>query len=140
MQAPAVWQKTVFFLMYDEHGGLYDHVPPPPACEPDDYVPPDFRFDRLGIRTPLVVVSPFAKAGYVSHLVTDHTSVTRFIENRFNLPAMTRRDANAWPLLDMFDFRAPPFETPPVGAPPAGVDAAGLQYCADNPNGGTGLP
>lgn len=141
MNAPAVWSKTVFFLMYDEHGGFYDHVVPPPACEPDKYYPAGtYRFNRLGIRTPLIVVSPFAKAGYVSHIVTDHTSVTRFIENRFNLPAMTHRDANAWPLLDMFNFTSPHFKTPPSGAPAAAVDPAGLQYCANHPDGGTGLP
>jgi phospholipase C len=139
MSKPEVWKKTVFFLMYDEHGGFYDHVPPPPACEPDNEVPPDFKFDRLGIRTPLVVASPFTRAGYVSHYVTDHTSVTRFIQNRFDLPALTRRDANAWPLLDLFDFDNPPFLTPPSGAPEATIDAAPEDWCKSNPPG-TGLP
>jgi phospholipase C len=140
MSNPAVWDNTVFFLMYDEHGGLYDHVPPPKACEPDNYVPPDFHFDRLGVRTPLVVASAWVRPGYVSHLVTDHTSVTRFIENRFDLPAMTNRDANAWPLLDMFDFNQMSFPTAPSGAPAATVDPAGEQYCSSNPTGGTGMP
>ncbi len=139
MSNPAVWQKTVFFLMYDEHGGYYDHVPPPKACEPDNYVPPDFHFDRLGIRTPLVVASPWVKPGYVSHLVTDHTSVTRFIENRFDLPAMTGRDANAWPLLDMFDFNKTTLPAPPSDAPSAQPSQAGVDWCTNNPPG-TGLP
>ncbi|MCC6647217.1 MAG: hypothetical protein IT374_16795 [Polyangiaceae bacterium] len=136
---PAVWAKTVFFLMYDEHGGYYDHVPPPPACEPDDMVPQDFKFDRLGIRTPLYVVSPWTKPGYVSHQVTDHTSVTRFIQNRFDLPALTARDANAWPLLDMFDFSKVSFPYPPAGALLAPVSQAGVDWCKKNPPG-TGLP
>jgi phospholipase C len=85
------------------------------------------------------VVSPFVKAGYVSHFVTDLTSVTRFIENRFDLPAMTDRDANAWPMLDMFDFANPPFVTPPTGAPPATPDPAKQQWCQNNPPG-TGKP
>ena len=136
---PAVWQKTVFILTYDEHGGYYDHVAPPEACEPDGEVPPDWRYDHLGVRVPLVVVSPFAKAGYVSHRVTDATSVTRFIENRFDLPAMTHRDANAWPMLDLFDFANPPFTTPPAGAPNATPSQAGLDWCASNPPG-TGTP
>lgn len=139
MSNPTVWKKTVFILIYDEHGGFYDHVPPPPACEPDNLVPPDFKFDRLGIRTPLIVASPYVKAGYVSHFVTDLTSVTRFIQNRFDLPAMTIRDANAWPMLDMFDFDNPAFSTPPTGAPDATPDPAGLQYCQNNPPG-TGKP
>src|SRR5690606_2130750 len=102
-------------ITYDEHGGFFDHVPPPEACPPDDLEPrasdgepAPYRFDRLGFRVPLVVVSPYAKAGYVSHETTDLTSVLRLVEARFGLPALTRRDANAWPLLDMFDFEAPP--------------------------------
>jgi phospholipase C len=139
MSNPTVWSKTVFILFYDEHGGFYDHVPPPPACEPDNHVPPDYKFDRLGIRTPLIVASPFVKKGYVSHFVTDITSVTRFIQNRFDLPAMTRRDANAWPMLDMFDFDTPPHATAPSGAPDATANPAGVQFCANNAPG-TGKP
>lgn len=139
MSKPEVWKKTVFFLMYDEHGGYYDHVTPPPACEPDNLVPTDFKFDRLGVRTPLIVASPFVKPGYVSHFVTDHTSVTRFIQNRFDLPSLTRRDANAWPLLDLFDFDSAPLLTPPSDAPEAVVDPDGEAWCKNNPPG-TGLP
>ena len=102
-------------------------------------MPPDFRFNRLGIRTPLIVISPFSKAGYVSHTVTDITSVLRFIQNRFDLPAMTARDANAWPMLDMFDFDNPPYMTPPTGAPSGAATQAGIDYCTNNPPG-TGLP
>ncbi len=139
MKNPAVWKKTVIFFTYDEHGGFYDHVPPPPACEPDSETVPDYKFDRLGIRIPTIVVSAFAKKSFVSHAVVDLTSITRFIENRFDLPAMTKRDANAWPMLDMFDFDAPPFLTPPTGAPSAEPSAAGLDWCAKNPPG-TGKP
>ena len=62
-------------------------------------------FDQLGFRVPFFAVSPYARRGYVSHEVTDHTSILRFVEARFDLPAMTRRDANAAPAYDMFDFR-----------------------------------
>lgn len=139
MNNQAIWQKTVFIQTYDEHGGYYDHVAPPAACEPDNIKPPDYAYDRLGVRVPILVASPFAKKGYVSHLVTDLTSITRFIENRFDLPAMTKRDANAWPLLDMFDFEAPPFMIPPTGAPSGDPSQAGLTWCANNPPG-TGKP
>jgi phospholipase C len=139
MSHPNVWKKTVFIQTYDEHGGYYDHVPPPPACIPDGYTPPDYAFDRLGVRVPLFVASPFAKKGYVSHLVTDHTSITRFIENRFDLPAMTARDANAWPMLDLFDFQNPPFTTPPTGVPNATPYQAQADWCVNNAPG-TGLP
>jgi phospholipase C len=59
------------------------------------------------------VVSPFAKKKFVSHVVHDHTSILRFIETRFDLPALTRRDANADPMLEFFDFENPPFAKPP---------------------------
>ena len=113
------WPDSALFITYDEHGGFYDHVPPPPACEPDA-IPPNLQsgdvvaaFDRYGIRVPFVVVSPFARRKYVSHTTTDQTSVLRFIETRFDLPALTRRDANADPMLELFDFAAPPFMVPP---------------------------
>ena len=113
------WSNTVIFLTYDEHGGYFDHVPPPAACLPDD-IPPDLQagdepgaFDRYGIRVPMVAVSPFSKKAFVSHVTYDHTSILRFIENRFDLPALTNRDANADPMLDLFDFENPPFVTPP---------------------------
>ncbi len=62
-------------------------------------------YDRYGFRVPLIVVSPWAKRNYVSRVVQDHTSITAFIERKWNLPAMTFRDANAHPMTDYFDFR-----------------------------------
>jgi phospholipase C len=70
-------------------------------------------FDRLGFRVPLAVVSPYSRPGYVSKQTTDATSILRLIETRFDLAALTGRDANAWPLLDMFDFDNPAFMSPP---------------------------
>ena len=122
-----LWTDSALFITYDEHGGFFDHVPPPPACVPDA-TPPNLQpgdvpgaFDRYGIRVPFVVVSPFSRKRYISHTVSDQTSVLRFIETRFDLPALTNRDANADPLLDMFDFENPPFLTPPK-LPAATVD------------------
>jgi len=113
------WGSSALFLTYDEHGGFYDHVPPPAACPPDN-IPPMLQagdsagaFDRYGIRVPVVVVSPFARSHFVSHVVHDHTSILKFIETRFNLPTLTNRDANADPMLEFFDFSAPSFPTPP---------------------------
>lgn len=114
------WARTALFFTYDEHGGFYDHVPPPAACPPDDIQPilgPDDvpgKFDRLGVRVPMIVVSPYAKKHYVSHDVYDHTSILRFVEARFDLPALTARDAHARPPSDMFDFGHPAFLKPPV--------------------------
>jgi phospholipase C len=125
MNSPA-WEHTVLFFTYDEHGGYYDHVPPPPAVAPDAIapritVPPDQAggFDRYGVRVPGFVISPFAKANYVSHVVHDQTSILKFIETKFNLGAMTFRDANADDLLDTLDFDHPAFLEPPTLPDPA---------------------
>lgn len=124
--ASPVWQDSAVILTYDEWGGFYDHVAPPEACPPGDF-PPDVTtegdaFTRYGFRVPLVVVSPWSRPGYVSDRVTDHASVVRLLQTRYLLPAMTGRDANAWPLLDLFDFSTPTFATPPELAE-APVDA-----------------
>jgi len=122
------------FLSYDEQGGFYDHVPPQPACAPDDFAPilaagdVQAGFDQTGLRVPLIVVSPYAKRGYVSHVVTDHSSLLRFVEARFDLPALTHRDANAVPPFDMFDFAHPNLDVP--GLPDATIDATRRATCA----------
>ncbi len=127
------WPSSALFLTWDETGGLYDHVPPQPACIPDGFAPqiPDggfaAQFDQTGFRTPLLVVSPYAKRGFVSHQVTDHTSILRFVEARFGLPALTRRDANAVPPFDMFDFGHPDLDVPAL--PDAGVDPDAEAAC-----------
>jgi phospholipase C len=129
VMAGADWMGTLLIWCYDECGGYYDHVAPPPAPEPDE-VPPDcggpWRFDRYGFRVPAVVVSPYARPDYVSHVERDHTSVLKLIERKWNLPPMTARDAGADDLLDMVDFDAPPaFALPPklpeAKAPPKPV-------------------
>jgi phospholipase C len=121
-----LWQHTVLFVTHDEHGGYYDHVPPPRACEPDDLRPATHAFDRLGFRVPLFVVSAYNVPSHTSHFVTDHTSILRFIENLFDLGALTRRDANAWPLLDRFDFTHMSFpKLPKPSVPDAGLPDAG---------------
>src|SRR5262245_12090882 len=134
MNGPA-WSTTAILLTYDEHGGYFDHVPPPPACLPDA-IPPDLNpgdepgaFDNYGIRVPFVAISPYSKRAFVSHAVYDHTSVLRFIETRFDLPALTKRDANADPLLDLFDFSKQTFAKPPR-LPAAVIDEDHLEECS----------
>jgi phospholipase C len=114
------WAKTLMIWTYDEWGGWYDHVPPPAAIPPDDVLPdlpPGSEpggFDLYGFRVPAGVISPYARPHFVSHTVYDHTSVLKTIETKWNLPALTRRDANAASVLDMIDLRAKPaFLTPP---------------------------
>jgi len=134
--ASPAWKSTALFITYDENGGMADHVPPPKACEPDDLLPHDVkgnalkgRFDRLGFRVPFLLVSPYARPHFVSHEVYDHSSITRFIEAKFGLPAMTRRDANAATPMAMFDFEHPAFLTPPTIDAHTVVDPAVLAKC-----------
>jgi len=120
MQGPG-WEKTLLVWCYDEHGGYYDHVPPPRAVAPDStppgiHVPPDEAggYNRYGFRVPAVVVSPRARRHHVSHVVYDHTSILKFVETKWNLPALTKRDAHAADLLDCLDLHGPPaFREPP---------------------------
>ncbi len=127
----SAWSRSVMFINYDEHGGLYDHVPPPKACVPDDReLTPDQEaiFGSYGVRVPFMVISPYAKKGYVSHEVYDHTSVLRFIEARFQIPALSHRDANALAPWDMFDFERPPTPEGPA-IPEVPIDEDILTTC-----------
>jgi phospholipase C len=128
------WRHTVLFITYDEHGGYYDHVPPPRAIKPDSS-PPRLKpgdapggYGRYGFRVPLFVISPRARPSYVSSVMQDHTSITAFIERKWNLPAMTYRDANANPMTDYFDFRHTTFARPPRLAAPPSLEP-GLESC-----------
>lgn len=128
LMASQSWKDSVFILSYDEGGGLYDHVPPQPAVNPDGIAPIDLQpgdictrtggancdFNYTGFRLPLIVVSPFTKKNYVSHTVADYTAILRLIETRFGLPALTKRDAAQMDMSEFFDFTNPPWMTPPT--------------------------
>ncbi len=118
------WKDSVFFLSWDEWGGMYDHVPPIPEVSPDGIMPVDLTaqdvpgdFTRSGMRVPMIVVSPFAKKNFVSHTPMDYTAFLRFVETRFGLPSLTARDAAQPDMSEFFDFTNPPWQTPPN--PPA---------------------
>jgi phospholipase C len=127
MQSPS-WKDSVFFLMFDENGGMYDHVPPPTGVpnpdgikpvdlftkDMDGYDDPPGDFTRYGFRVPNLVISPFTKKNYVSHTITDSTGVLKFIETRFGLPNLNKRDAYASDMTDFFDFANVPWATPPT--------------------------
>jgi phospholipase C len=169
------WKDSVIFILYDEHGGFYDHAQPPQAPQngtrtPDGIFPgqcedlsfPPFSkypgggaecswnftsktdttlrdaealcpalkknptgpfpascaaFDQVGVRVPLIAVSPFSKPSYVSHTVGDHTSILAMIEKRFMSGVhLTRRDEYADDLEGMFDFDTSPSLNTPVGS------------------------
>ena len=93
--------------MWDDWGGLYDHVPPPHV----DY-------DGLGFRVPLLVISPYAKRDYVSHVQYETGSILRFAEDVFGLGQLAASDARAnSPASDCFDFTKPPRKFVPIKAP-----------------------
>jgi phospholipase C len=97
VQTSPDWRDTVIILTYDESGGWYDHVPPP-------VVNTTANERGLGPRVPALVISPYSKRGYVSHVQYDHTSILRFMEWNFRLQPLNDRDARANNLLDFFDF------------------------------------
>ncbi len=113
------WDRTCLIYIYDEHGGYYDHVPPPEAVAPDDVAPvysspddPRVGYTQYGPRVPAIVVSPYSRAQTVTNVVHDHTSVLATIERKWNLPALTYRDANAADVMDFLDLSAQPRPAP----------------------------
>ena len=144
MHGPA-WPDTLLIWTYDENGGYFDHVAPPAAVPPDDVpgrslvahdswlrrilkplfpgyvrhceslVARPLTYDTYGFRVPAVIVSPYARPGCVLSEVFDHTSVLKLVEEKWNLPALTRRDAAAASPIGALDLSAPPtFLDPPA--------------------------
>jgi phospholipase C len=117
------WERTLLIYVYDEHGGYYDHVAPPAAAPPDEIAPklqtgdPPGAYDVYGPRVPAVVVSPYSAAGGVTSVVHDHTSVLATIEAKWNLPALTDRDAIARDVMDFLDLNLAPRTGITVAAP-----------------------
>ena len=101
------WDSTAIFVMWDDWGGLYDHVPPPYAGR-----------DGLGIRVPLLILSPYARANRVSHVQYETASILRFAEDLYGLPRMAEADRRAAsPAGDCFDFAQAPRKFVKIRAP-----------------------
>jgi phospholipase C len=96
MESPH-WEDTAIFLTWDDYGGFYDHVPPQQVD--------DFGF---GVRVPLLIISPYAKRGFVTSELGEFSSVLRFMEDNWGLTQLTHRDGSATPLLSAFDFDQEP--------------------------------
>ncbi len=108
IQASPIWPHAAIVITYDENGGRWDHVAPP-------------KIDRwgLGTRVPTIIISPYAKKGFVDHTPYETVSILKFIETRWGLPPLGTRDAAANDLTDAFDFAAPSEPATPVATPAA---------------------
>ena len=117
IMASPMWRDTAIFITWDDYGGFYDHVPPP-------------QVDRFGfgIRVPLLLISPYAKAGYVDHSLGEFSSVLRFIEDNWGLSQLTHRDRGAGNLSEAFDFSQAPRKPDPQ---PMRTDCPGPQFPND---------
>jgi phospholipase C len=100
------WNDTAILLLWDDWGGWYDHVPPP-------------QIDRvsLGMRVPLLVISPYAKRGYISHKQHEFGSIVKFTEEVYGLPSLNGVDVRSDDLLDCFDFSQRPRTFTKISAP-----------------------
>lgn len=113
-----LWDRTLVLLTYDEHGGFFDHVPPPTA--PDDRAA--LGFDQLGFRVPSILWGPYVKQG-VDHTVYDHTSWLRWICDKHGIEPWTARIAAADPLSGVLDA-----ERLAAGNPRAAVELPGFSF------------
>ncbi|PYJ82864.1 MAG: hypothetical protein DME22_17210 [Verrucomicrobia bacterium] len=107
-----LWANSVIFITWDDWGGWFDHVDPP-NVEPWT----DGTQFRYGSRVGCLVLSPYAKRGYISKALHSHVSLLKFCETTFGLSALTKRDAAADDMSDCFDFQQPP--APPPASHPA---------------------
>ncbi len=111
-----LWPESAIFVTWDDWGGWFDHVQPPNVETWKDHgTHPSFNGTqfRYGSRVGCIVLSPYAKSGYISKALHSHVSLLKFCEKRFSLPALNKRDATADDMSDCFDFTRQP------AAPPA---------------------
>jgi phospholipase C len=125
-QSTDYWDNTMLIITFDEHGGFYDHVPPPKATPPGDpsnYANSKhpFAFDLLGVRVPAIVITAYTKPGTVigssasdPATIFDHTSILRTVEARFGLPSLTNRDAAANTLDVVLNLDTPRYDAPGI--------------------------
>lgn len=131
MESPQ-WKRGALFIVYDEWGGFFEHVPPPRV--PDDRANADINKDygQMGFRIPSVIVSPYARRGHVDHSQWGFESILKMIRYRFGIAPLTKRDAYARNIARAFDWQSKPqLDLPKLPTPPAVVS----QPCPGNPVG-----
>jgi phospholipase C len=111
------WDSTAIFITWDDWGGMYDPVAPP-------------QLDRMGLgfRVPLIVVSPYAKKGYVSHFRDEFASILRFTQQAYGLPSLGQTDLRADNLADCFDFTQKPLPFKMIGRRLSPSQLAALRF------------
>jgi phospholipase C len=115
--ASPAWPSTLLIVTFDEWGGFFDHVPPPPApLPPGEYAAGNLDGLR-GFRIPTLLISPFARRRYTSSTIFDHASILRLIEWRWGLSPLTVRDAQANNLAEALDFVHPDPSAPVIDIP-----------------------
>ncbi len=118
------WEKSLLLVLFDEHGGFYDHVAPPAAVPPGDtitasYVQNHFQFDQLGVRVPALIISPWITKGVIDHTEYDHTSMLATVERLFGMKSLTNRDMAANDLLHLLSLTGPRTDAPTALPDPA---------------------
>jgi phospholipase C len=109
------WPRSALLILFDEHGGFFDHVKPPAGVNPNDGKPnavSGFNFDQLGVRVPCIVISPWVKKNGIDHTHYDHSSVPATVTRNFGLRHLTDRDLAANDVLHLFSNSAPRTNTP----------------------------
>ncbi|MEO8035603.1 MAG: alkaline phosphatase family protein [Acidobacteriota bacterium] len=145
----ALWKTTLLVILFDEHGGTFDHYPPSPSCvSPDGIVIPssspggyDFNFQRYGVRVPAVLVSPFIAGQTVTNTLFDHTSVLKTVINCFGLTAdgqpqsppatLLRREENATDLSEVLTLTTPRTDFPTLSEPVPPISGFNFADVAD---------
>ena len=129
------WEESLLVITYDEHGGFYDHVPPPAGVPPGDSVTDDdnnihgFKFDQLGVRVPTILVSPLIPRNIIDKTTYDHTSLLATVERIFHVDPLTRRDRAAADFLNLFTLVTARTDAP-VHLPEAAV--SGIDVCRED--------
>jgi phospholipase C len=129
------WSSSMLLVTYDEHGGFFDHVPPPAAIDPGDGVADEdnnhnnFSFTTQGLRVPAIVISPLVPAGTLDGTQYDHTSLLATLESFFGLKPLTQRDAGANTLNHLFSLPSARTDAPTNLTNPAPSDFT----CDDDP-------
>ncbi len=99
------WNSSAIVVVWDDWGGFYDHV-----------APPQLDYTGLGFRVPMIVVSPYAKAAYVSHTQYEFGSILKFVEDTFSLGSLGTSDSRATSIGDVFNFKGPVRRFKPIEA------------------------